>query len=479
MRRLGIWAFWVSLLAVVTAAFLPHRAQVLEAQVALTYLLVVLGGSVSGGRALGLSLAVIGFLLIDYAFQPPFDRISVNKPVDWIVLLTFLATAVSATQLLARARAEAGAARERADEVASLARLGAETLNAGQPEDALAAVADVIRVQLGVATCHIEPETSPAAAGPDDIPFDARSGLPDPLPAGTTIRLRLNVRGHPAGVLVLADPRPILLSPPQRRFLETLAYYAALAAERVALVRTAEHVAALREASRLKDIVLASVSHDLRTPLAAVKALAADPSLEGPERTRAIEEQVDRLNRFVGDLLQLSKLEAGVERAASETNTAEDLLGALHRQLAPVLGGHELVMDIDLSRPALVGRFNFVHALRSLSNLVENAVRMSPAGVPVEVSVRREGDVLSFRVADRGPGVPAEDQGRIFEAFYRPAGTPVDTGRAGLGLSIARRLAELQGGTVSYEPRPGGGSIFSLKLPALDVEEAVAGGGEG
>ena len=472
MRRVAIWLFWIALLGMVTLAFLPQREQVLEAQVALTYLLVVLGGSVNGGRTLGLALALGGFLLIDYFFQPPFDDLGVDKPVDWIVLLAFLATAASATQLLARAQAEAKAARERTDEVASLSRLGAETLNAGGPEDALAAVADVIRQQLLVDRCIIEPE--PVAAQPDDIIIDARSGPPPTLPERPTLRFRLSVQGRPAGALTISDRAPIRLTPSQRRFLETLSYYAALAAERVPLLREAEHAATLREADRLKDIILASVSHDLRTPLAAVKALAGDPRLGEAERSRAIEEQVDRLSRLVGDLLQLSKLQGGVERAEPEPNTAEDLIGALDRQLAPVLDGHGLVVELDLAQPALVGRFDFVHALRALSNLTENAARMSPAGAAVELSVQREGDQLAFRVADRGPGVPPADRERIFEAFYRPAGVAPDSGRAGLGLSIARRLAEIQGGSVSYEPRTGGGSIFTLRLPALDLEEPMA-----
>lgn len=470
MRRVVIWLFWIALLGMVTLAFLPQREQVLEAQVALTYLLVVLGGSVSGGRALGLTLAVGGFLLIDYFFQPPFDDLGVDKPVDWIVLLAFMATAASATQLLARAQAEAKAARERADEVASLSRLGAETLNAGGPEDALAAVAEVIRQQLLVDRCVIEPE--PVNAGPDDITIDARSGPPSTLPERSTLRFRLSVQGRPAGALTISDRSPIRLTAPQRRFLETLFYYAALAAERVPLLREAEHAATLREADRLKDIILASVSHDLRTPLAAVKALAGDPRLGEAERTQAIEEQVDRLSRLVGDLLQLSKLKGGVERAELEPNTAEDLIGALDRQLAAAWRDRELTFTVDLAQPALVGRFDFVRSLRALSNLVENALRLSPPDQPVELSVEREGNFLAFRVADRGPGVAVKDRQRIFEAFYRPEGSPPDAGRAGLGLSIARQLAEIQGGTLEYSPRSGGGSVFTLQLPALDVGPA-------
>jgi two-component system sensor histidine kinase KdpD len=217
--------------------------------------------------------------------------------------------------------------------------------------------------------------------------------------------------------------------------------------------------------------VLASVSHDLRTPLSAIKALAGDPRLGDGERARAIEEQADRLTRLVGDLLELSKLQVGAARVDTEPNTAEDLLGALDRQLAAVRGDRELIFTLDLAQPALIGRFNFVQSLRALSNLVENALRLSPAARPVELSIDREGEFLAFRVADHGPGVAPADRERIFDAFYRPAGAIPDAGRSGLGLNIAKRLAEVQGGSVTYEPRPGGGSIFTLRLPALDLEE--------
>lgn len=475
MRRAAVWVFWSALLAVVTVAFLPYREQVLEAQVALTYLLVVLGGSVSGGRALGLALACGAFLLIDYYFQPPFDNFGVNKGVDWIVLISFLATAASATQLLARAQAEARIARERADEVASLSRIGADTLAAGRPEDALSAIATVIRDKLGLVSCTIEPGSAPADPidGTQEIEVAGGEAFPTLLPEARTIRLRLTVHGHTTGVLTLSDSEPIRLDAPRRRFLETLAYYAALAAERIPLLREAEHAAALREADRLKDIVLASVSHDLRTPLAAVKAIAGDRSLGEEERTRGIEEQVDRLSRLVGDLLDLTKLQTGAVRVEAEPNTAEDLIGALDRQLTAAHGGRELSLAVDLAQPALVGRFDFVKSLRALSNLAENAIRLSPEAEPVEVSVRREGEFLAFRVADRGPGVEPADRERIFEAFFRPAGATPDAGRAGLGLSIARRLAEMQGGSVEYAPREAGGSIFTLRLPALDIDDAV------
>ena len=241
-----------------------------------------------------------------------------------------------------------------------------------------------------------------------------------------------------------------------------LAYYAALVVERTRLVAKAEHAEALREADRLKDVVLASVSHDLRTPLTTIKALAQENAVRGDRNALAIEEQADRLGHLVADLLDLSRLKGGAMPVHLELNTAEDLVGAALRQMAGVLKDRPVETNVDFTEPALAGRFDFVG----------NAVRYTPPGSPVELSVHREGGALVFAVADRGPGVPVAERDRIFEPFYRPAGAPADGGGAGLGLAIARRLAELQGGTLEYAPRSGGGSRFVLRLPA-DIPTGV------
>jgi two-component system, OmpR family, sensor histidine kinase KdpD len=127
-------------------------------------------------------------------------------------------------------------------------------------------------------------------------------------------------------------------------------------------------------------------------------------------------------------------------------------------------------VNADAGEPLLVGRFDFVHSLRVVVNLIENAAKFSPEGSTIGLSAERRDDWIRITVADCGQGVPAGEEERIFEAFYRPAGQP-DTGGAGLGLSIARRMAEAQGGTVRYEPRAGGGSVFELRLPAASVAE--------
>ncbi len=242
-----------------------------------------------------------------------------------------------------------------------------------------------------------------------------------------------------------------------------------LSAERVRLIADAQHGEALREADRLKDALLASVSHDLRTPLTTIKALAHDLSALGDERAEIIEYEADRLNRVVADLLDLSRLSAGALTLRIEVNAVDDLLGALLQQAEPAFPSRRFDVRLPTDDPILVGRFDLTHTSRILLNLVENAVKYSPPDTPIEISATRDGTVLRLSVGDRGPGIPPEEADRVFEPFYRPPGLPPDIGGAGLGLSIARRLAEAQGGALSYAARDGGGSLFTLILPAADL----------
>jgi two-component system sensor histidine kinase KdpD len=513
--RVRAWLLWSVIYGVATVVLRSVREETGDSHVALLYLLIVLGGSAAGGRALGFALACAGFLAIDYFFQLPYDRFSVAKPLDWSALLVFLATSAVTSELVTRALAQAEAARRRADEVARLSHLGSQALNAGRAQDALATLAEVIRATVGGVECEIYATDdgagaeAPAAharvagersAASDDhalvvwVAHHARAAVVQAdgtalrasapgtdedaiglsAPDARTVLVPLQVAGRTVGVLRLADRLRMPLDPARRRFLSALAYYAALGVERVRLVAEAERAEGLREADRLKDLVLASVSHDLRTPLTAIKALAQSSAARGDENARVIEEQVDRLSRFVADILDLSRLKGGVFPVTLEPNTAEDLVGAVTRQVQPLLAGRTLATAIDMSQPALVGRFDFVQTLRILGNLVENAIRYSPPGAPVELGVTRDGDTLVFVVADRGPGIPVAEREHLFEPFYRATNSRPDVGRAGLGLSIARHLADAQGGRLRYETRAGGGSSFILELEALDGPAAEA-----
>lgn len=506
------WVTWSGLLLLATIVLLQVREQVDLAYATITMLLIVLGASAVGGRVMGFTLALTAFVIIDYFFQRPFDRFEVNKPLDALVLIAFLVTAIVATDLLARARQEAAAARDRASEVESLARLGSATLRHAEPEDSLDALAELVRETIGASACSIfraarEGELSIASrsviagAEPPDAGLElqaarqsARGGAAvtlfdddlcvehdasnfvggDSAPLQTTVlALPLMADERIIGALAVRRDPMLVLDAARRRFLAALSYYAALGLERARLTEEAAHTERLREANRAKDQILASVSHDLRTPLTTIKVLAQGAESRGDPSAATIVEQADRLERMVRDLLALSRIRAGSSVVTPELNTADDLVGAALRQTQGALDGKTITPHIDLDSPVLVGMFDFVHTLRILGNLIDNALRFTAPGGTVDLVARREGAELVFIVADRGVGVSVAEQGRIFEPFYRPAGSPPDTGHAGLGLSIARTLAELQGGTLTYAARQGGGAEFTLRLPAADVEESA------
>ena len=226
---------------------------------------------------------------------------------------------------------------------------------------------------------------------------------------------------------------------------------------------------ALKAAHKAKDAVLASVSHDLRTPLTTIRALAQELAETGDDRAMTIAEESDRLHRFVADMLDLSRLQSSMITLNLEPNEAEDLIGAAAQRISGQLAGRELRVSVTPSGEMLFGRFDFVHTLRAIVNLIENALRYSPPGAAVDLEVHREGRELVITVGDRGPGIDEDEHERIFEPFYRGEENGANPTGLGLGLSIARGLIAAQGGRLQYRARDGGGSLFEIRLPAVDV----------
>jgi two-component system sensor histidine kinase KdpD len=185
-----------------------------------------------------------------------------------------------------------------------------------------------------------------------------------------------------------------------------------------------------------------------------------------------IEQEAERLARLVTDLLDLSRIRGGALPLELQVIAAEDLVGAMLQRLAGVDGTDRIDVSLPPGGTLPVGRFDFVHALRALGNLVENALRHSPAEARVLLEVSEEIDDLVFAVHDRGPGVDDDDRARIFEPFFQTPSGERHRG-TGLGLAIARSVAEAQGGSVCYRPRQGGGSTFELRLPRESLEDLM------
>lgn len=458
------WVLWSAVLALSTTLLLPFRGQLDKAHFALVFLLIVLGGSAAAGRGLGITLAVAAFLVFDVGFLPPYSTIFVTNVADWIVLLAFLITGIVAAELLERQRREAEIARARTAEIDRLATLGAETLNAPRPQDALRAIADVIRQLMGTDRCEI------VLAAPADGSRVSEEDPAAPLPSRARV-IPLRVRDTVVGTLRLEAGRPFLLSRDQERVLAALSYYAALGVERVRLAATEDEALALRRADHFKDALLASVSHDLRTPLTAIKGIANEIA-RGEDATRAslIEEEADRLTVLVNNLLDLSQLTAGELSVTPAVNTADDVIGSALQRVESVYPERCFVTMMAEPWTELIGRFDFLHTMRILINLLENAAKYAPMSSPVRLRAWREPSSLCFAVEDDGPGIPPADRDRVFEPFVRGA-TRVVRG-TGLGLSIARRLAEAQGGQLVYEPTDSVPSRFVLSLPAAELRTA-------
>ena len=222
----------------------------------------------------------------------------------------------------------------------------------------------------------------------------------------------------------VSQRKPFSLDSGREQFLSALSFYAALGVERVQLVAEAERAEAFRQADTLKSALIASVSHDLRTPLTTIKALAHSLGEAGSPEALAIEEEADRLNRLVADLLDLSRLNAGAMPLRPEINAAEDLIGAALRRVAGAIDPKRIRVvaagalgdgDADL---VLLGRFDFVQSPRAREP-DRMRTKYSPSGESIEQSVGRSDQHIYIRVADRGPGVDEQELGRIFEPFYR------------------------------------------------------------
>ena len=271
----------------------------------------------------------------------------------------------------------------------------------------------------------------------------------------------LGVVGKPGGGRFSSDDEQLLT---------TFANQAALALERTRLADEAARAAALAQSDELKSALLAAVSHDLRTPLAAIKASATsllDDSVAWDATARrefleAIDEETDRLSLMVGNLLDLSRIEGGALRPDREWYDLSELIGDVVRRMASRAGDHPITVAIEADLPLLY--IDYVEIAQVLANLCENAIKYTPAGSPIAIEARRLGHEIEITVRDRGPGIPAEAIGRVFEKFYR-VNTRGGVPGSGIGLTISKGLVEAHGGRIWVESTPGEGTVFRFTLP--------------
>jgi len=421
------------------------------------YLLVVLVVSAYWGLWLGIATSLLSALAYNFFHIPPTGRFSIATSENWVGLLAFLAVAAAASAVaeLARERAvEATQRREEADLAAAAARA---LLGGARLEDGLAQTAHGIATALGLSSAQLtlgvvdapgERQATYALHGADGATL-ATLVLPAALPPEVEARLRARI--VPALETILAG-----------------------ALQRDALLDEVVETSALRRSDDLKTAILRAVSHDLRSPLTAMitsgEALgsAALDATERAELSRAIVEEGARLERLIGKLLDLSRLEAGEADPRLEWTDVGEVLTAARDDLGERAAG-AVALQLDRDLPPL--RADAVQLERAFANLMENAIAHGGAQ-PVSVRARAVGPRLVVRVVDRGPGIPVAEQERIFTPFYRGEDAVATAAGAGLGLAIVRGFVEANGGVVRVESLPGQGTSFVVEFPIVEPERA-------
>jgi two-component system sensor histidine kinase KdpD len=411
------------------------------------YLLVVLVVSTLWGSRLGIATAVLCALAYNFFHIPPTGRFAIASSENLVGLLAFLAVAaaVSAVAELARARAvEATQRREEADLAAAAARA---LLGGARLEDGLAQTAHGIAGVLGLPSAQLAlGPAGPAGDRHTTYPLgDGAATLVLPAALGPEVEARLRERIVPALETILTS-----------------------AIERDTLLDEVVETSALRRSGDLKTAILRAVSHDLRSPLTAMitsgEALGS-PGLDEEDRAElsgAIVAEGARLERLIGKLLDLSRLESGEAPPRVDTVDLAEVLTAARDELAPAARAEFITLQLDRDLPPL--RADAIQLERAFANLMENAVAHG-GGQPVSVRARAVGSRLVVRVVDRGPGIPTAEHQRIFTPFYRgDDASPTATG-SGLGLAIVRGFVEANGGTVRVESLPGQGASFVVEFP--------------
>jgi two-component system sensor histidine kinase KdpD len=301
----------------------------------------------------------------------------------------------------------------------------------------------------------------------------------DTLPGGKWLFLPLRTGSGPVGVIGIDrdEPGP-LLTPDERRLLDALADQAAVAIERVSLARGLAETRVLAETERLRAALLTSISHDLRTPLASIIGTVSSlrsyadkyEPRERDELLATLQDEAERLNRFVGNLLDMTRLESGAIDLKLDLVDIAEIVGAALQRAGNVLAHHRIEVEIAPDLPMV--RLDSILFEQVLFNLLDNAAKYAPPGSRIDIRARRDGDVVAMDVTDEGPGIPPGDLERIFDKFYRVQAQDRRRAGTGLGLAICRGFIEAQGGHIeARNRRDRSGAVLTVHIPVPEAAE--------
>jgi len=475
----------VLVIGLITFAGLLINLRSAPTNAGMLYLAWVVFGALKWGFGPALFSAILSTFVFDYVFVGPYLSFAITDFWYLITLITMMGVGILISALASAAREQALTAKRRAADSTALYSLTQSLSAAREVDPVLRAAAEHIQTAFGRAVAILLPEESGKLIvryHSPDIKLDAQTlgkaerifkqALQNSTIRSCDVFLPLRCGARVLGVIALPPINPSAeVSGGSERILEGVAGQVALAIERAGLEEKARQAEVLGKAEELQRTLLHSVSHSLRTPLAAIVS-ALDP-IADPDAVTAhadiaelasiAQAEAHRLDRLVGNLLDLSRLEAGALRLRKDPHDIQDIVGTALGEIERTDGLIESVVHPGIPLVSV----DSVLVVRVLVNLLENAIKYSPADRSVRLEARATGGEMEIRVSDCGCGIPTAERQRIFQRFFRLTETANAPG-LGLGLAVCRGFIEAHNGKIWVEERPGGGSVFCFTIPLVE-----------
>ena len=490
------YALSVLLVAIVTFVAFPIYGFIHSTNLVMLYLAAVVISALYLGRGPSLLASILGVLAFDFFFTDPRFTMVVSDSEYIITFLGLFIVSVAISNLTGRVREHVEVIRAQEQQSSTLYALSRELTISPDLDTVLAKVIEQIGqtfnrqavillphnrsgliVRAATKGFILEEDEQAVATWAYEKKHVAGRGT-DTLPSAKIRYQPLNVSGRVVGVLGVKPDESNRLNPGQRELLDAYASLAALAIERAQLEEQARQAEITSATEKLQTALLNSISHDLRTPLVSITGALTglDEQAEGlnNEYGRSLvgtaREEAERLNRLVGNLLSMTRIESGAIKLHREPGDMQDVIGTALEQLGKRVGDHEVNIDIPQGLPLVPMDFTLI--VQVVVNLIENAVKYSPKGSLIEISAFVFDNKACLQVADRGVGIPPEDLARVFDKFYRVQ-RPESVSGTGLGLSISKGIVEAHHGNIYARSRAGGGTILSVELPLDDKQEKL------
>jgi two-component system, OmpR family, sensor histidine kinase KdpD len=440
--------------------------------VALTFLLAILSVAAAWGLRFAVPMSVAAALCLNFFFLPPVGTLTIADTQNWMALLAFFITSVMASNLSERARRQTAAARERQRDMESLYTFSQQLLVAENVLELLKAIPCFLTETFAAreAAVYVSTRDQVYRSGPDHREIsagqlkDAARGeaVFDAARGPAVFPLRMGART--VGSFGIAGGLP------SRSTMDAIGSLIAIAIERANAVERLTRAEAVRESERLRSALLDSVTHEFRTPLTSIKAsvttLLSGVRLDDEQQRdllSVINEESDRLNRVIGEAVEMAQLDAREVRLDLQPHHIQDVIEAALSESKNALGGHPVEVRLPETLPSAAMDFGWIKKV--LQHLLENAAKYSPAGAPVFVSSEVKNGRLITSVADQGAGIDELERSMIFDKFYRGQSHRHRVQGTGMGLAIVKAIVEAHRGRVEVTSRLGHGSVFSFGLP--------------